>query len=541
MSRNGTGGYTLPANSWNPAVNGAAATAADWNSTAADIAAAIQQSVSSDGQTAMTGNLNLGGNKITNLANASVSGDAVSLGRLDETDAASLVAYLPDGTGAVATTVQSKLRESVSLQDFGAVGDGVTDDYLAIMKAHDALPADGGEVIVKGSFLHETPIVFSKNIRLVGDGTAQDHRVSPSEFVKGASILGTGVTLTGNGASVQSMAFRGITGNTGDGVCLLAARQVLRDVGVFNMGGNGVRVGIDSPSTYNCNLWYIENLHSKSNGAHGLEVSEGAGALADSNGGTAQHLDLQYNAGDGLYIRASQLGTYIGVNAQDNGAYGVHRGQDAKQNVIVGGDWEQNATSQLGIETGADYNHITNQTVSIGQISYPSMGLYRNSLHLMEFDGIASNITFPSTVASPYNEYTLAGYREQTFTPTVSGATTAGAANTYVSRIGKYTRIGNMVHFAIQVEWSGGHTGTGNTIITGLPFASLSSGPVVPLTIYQVGGPIPAAGTMRQALINNNTSQIALREINLSTMAATTNNAITPSGTFVIQGSYFIA
>jgi len=37
---------------------------------------------------------------------------------------ASLVGYLPTGTGAVATTVQSKLRESVSVKDFGAVGDG---------------------------------------------------------------------------------------------------------------------------------------------------------------------------------------------------------------------------------------------------------------------------------------------------------------------------------------------------------------------------------------------------------------------------------
>ncbi len=45
-------------------------------------------------------------------------------------DAAS-VTYTPAGTGAVATTVQAKLRESVSVKDFGAVGDGVTDDTAA--------------------------------------------------------------------------------------------------------------------------------------------------------------------------------------------------------------------------------------------------------------------------------------------------------------------------------------------------------------------------------------------------------------------------
>ncbi len=46
-----------------------------------------------------------------------------------------LVAYTPDGTGAVNTNVQDKLRESVSVKDFGATGDNDTDDTAAIQAA----------------------------------------------------------------------------------------------------------------------------------------------------------------------------------------------------------------------------------------------------------------------------------------------------------------------------------------------------------------------------------------------------------------------
>ena len=57
---------------------------------------------------------------------------------------ASQVSYLPPFTDSVATNVEAKLAQTISVQDFGAVGDGVTDDAGAILKAFNYSRSVGG-------------------------------------------------------------------------------------------------------------------------------------------------------------------------------------------------------------------------------------------------------------------------------------------------------------------------------------------------------------------------------------------------------------
>ena len=77
MSRNGSGTYTLPAG--NPVVTGTTITSSWANTSLSDIDSALTGSIAADGQTPMTGALNMTNNLIENVADATASGDAVSV------------------------------------------------------------------------------------------------------------------------------------------------------------------------------------------------------------------------------------------------------------------------------------------------------------------------------------------------------------------------------------------------------------------------------------------------------------------------------
>jgi len=74
---------------------------------------------------------------------------------LEFDNGSSLIGFLQSGIGAVAQTVQQKLRDSISVKDFGAVGDGIADDTSAIVNAIQSLRHDpvsildtiGGDII----------------------------------------------------------------------------------------------------------------------------------------------------------------------------------------------------------------------------------------------------------------------------------------------------------------------------------------------------------------------------------------------------------
>jgi len=81
MPRNGQGIYTLPVG--NPVITGTTITSTWGNTTMQDIANALTGSVASDGQTTMSGPLNMGSNRINNVDNPVLPQDAATMDYVD--------------------------------------------------------------------------------------------------------------------------------------------------------------------------------------------------------------------------------------------------------------------------------------------------------------------------------------------------------------------------------------------------------------------------------------------------------------------------
>jgi hypothetical protein len=110
--------------------------------------------------------------QIVTDVNGNLIWDQPTLG-LFSNDASSVI-YTPPFTNSVAETVSTKLSENISVKDFGAKGDGTTNDRPAIQAALNALPSTGGLLrIPTGTYLLDaTPLTcYNKsNISIIGDG-----------------------------------------------------------------------------------------------------------------------------------------------------------------------------------------------------------------------------------------------------------------------------------------------------------------------------------------------------------------------------------
>jgi hypothetical protein len=209
---------------------------------------------------------------------------------------ATAISYTASFAGAVAQTVQTKLEQTVSVKDFGAVGDGVTDDTAALTAAITAANTTGewlnwnkgtyritsalSFTLTKMRWMSEGAIIF---IDTTGD-ILRGLDVTLSDTAE-HQLLGAGFEVNANGKCHGALRFIQPLGTQTASIYLekVGARNVQMQVGV-GVGSSGldVRGGFKQAKLIDC---YAENIMMRT-GA-GVIGSRGVtGIILQNNFGT---------------------------------------------------------------------------------------------------------------------------------------------------------------------------------------------------------------------------------------------------------------
>jgi hypothetical protein len=294
------------------------------------------------------------------------------------------VRFKQAGTGAVDRTAEAKLREVVSVKDFGAVGNGVADDTAAIQAAINAIPSGGSVLLPKGSYKITSTIVLADYQNLVGDGMIATSIVAATASMQAIKITGS------YGGVRDFMITQTASGVHGLTLAPLNESQQITETNTnsnviknirFNYLAEGLVLRPGPAPSAQSGCWY--------NQFHGLEfvgctralwfrVGTGAGNTSSGSnrnyfygtriGVAPANTGVQIDAGDtniffGLTLEGIQTGTSpnttpTAIKIADNAAPGAYNGN----NIFFGVQFEvvsrfldnNNATTQ--IFTGQEYD-----------------------------------------------------------------------------------------------------------------------------------------------------------------------------------------
>lgn len=181
-------------------------------------------------------------------------------------DGSDWIGFQQAGTGTGTRSGQDKMRETVSVKDFGAVGDGVANDTAAIQLV---LNHGGNIFFPAGTYKTSGRLDVLTNTNLIFDAGVT---ISVASGILAFNLTNTqNVSIYGNGATIQSVK----PPSSPNAHCIYmngATNVVIRDLIIDTFGGDGFYIGgisTDSP----CGNIFVDNVRVNNAGRNGMSVT----------------------------------------------------------------------------------------------------------------------------------------------------------------------------------------------------------------------------------------------------------------------------
>jgi hypothetical protein len=232
-----------------------------------------------------------------------------------------------EGAGSTAAVSRSDAPSrgdrSLNVLDYGAKGDGATDDSAAFAAAHAALPSRGGRLYIPaGDYRQTRPWIITKPVVIEGAGSSFPGAgyTGATRLVFDRNVPGLYVATT---ARVSRFANFNIVGShetrsDAHGLNIRAQNGVYESVVISGFAGHGVFVNADgsrdheSPALLLAHFNTFINVKSRSNAGDGFRV-QGLATYVQ----TFISTDASYNDGWG-YVMQSNHQTLISPHALAN-------------------------------------------------------------------------------------------------------------------------------------------------------------------------------------------------------------------------------
>lgn len=389
-------------------------------------------------------------------------------------------------TGAVNRPINLKLAETVSVLDFGATGDGTTDDTTAIQ---NALNSGAKSVYIPAGTYKTTATIVRPNLVLLhGDGSFASTIVAyhNNSIVKTGS--GTpGLNLVGDAYnSIQDLGIKnGATFNSALGLELLNLNQVCIK-----------RVRIESGPIIGMRLLFVlnslfEDVTIADCTDTGLYIY--SNDLANGNNRNVYaNFNFSYNqVGIVLDGTGTLQSTFRDIAIENSVSYPMRISNG--QQVIVERLYLEGNTTSVECNGGTDIvfrdcHNVSNvqfinnspaaTNILVDRLYDPTNAGVATSANIMQLR--QGQFQFPSTQISSANPNTLDDYREGTWTPTDGSG--AGLTLTYSECV--FTKIGRMVILNFNITYPTTASAV-TAFIYGLPYISnVSSGVSIGYTNY---------------------------------------------------------